>query len=446
MLKNLLFIVLFISLTVQSQNFVKGKIEPVNDYSWVVLYQLKGAKQLYIKNTTIDKGEFSIEIPQNSSKGMYRLLYSQEGNGYVDFIYNNENIELKYNPEEPVVSLEFINSKENKIYSSYKNELAFRMQQLDSVQLSYFKLITESDKNKANNVYEKSLNNFKNFQTQFEEESEGTLASHFIKSGKKYYSNNLLQTPQEYLNSEKLHYFDFIDFNDEVLSNSIFFSGKIIDYVFYLNGSDDIEVQNKLYVNSVQVVLNKIENSNLKSEMITTLLYTFAQIENTVLIDFLIDDFYKKLPESLKNESVINEIQEKVKLAVGKVAPEISWEEKGITKKLSSLNEAENYIVVFWSTGCSHCLVEVPQLYEFTKDITGIKVIAIALENDELDFNHHTSKFEKWTNVLGLNKWQNNIARNYEITSTPTYFVLDKNKTIIAKPDYYEDVKSFFEN
>lgn len=446
MLKNLLFIVLFISLTVQSQNFVKGKIEPVNDYSWVVLYQLKGAKQLYIKNTTIDKGEFSIEIPQNSSKGMYRLLYSQEGNGYVDFIYNNENIELKYNPEEPVVSLEFINSEENKIYSSYKSEGAFRMQQLDSVQLSYFKLTEESGKNSANSFYEKSLNDFKNFQAQFEKNAKGTLASHFIKSGKKYYSNNLLQTPQEYLNSEKLHYFDFIDFNDEVLSNSIFFSGKIIDYVFYLNGSDDIEVQNKLYVNSVQFVLNKIENSNLKSEMITTLLYTFAQIENTILIDFLIDDFYKKLPESLKNESEINEIQEKVKLAVGKEAPEIIWEEKGITKKLSSLNEAENYIVVFWSTGCSHCLVEVPQLYEFTKDITGIKVIAIALENDELDFNHHTSKFEKWTNVLGLNKWQNKIAQNYEITSTPTYFVLDRNKTIIAKPDYFKDVKSFFEN
>lgn len=446
MLKKLLYVVLFISFTVQSQNFVKGKIEPVNDYSWVVLYQLKGAKQLYIKNTTIDNGEFSIEMPQNASKGMYRLLYSQDGNGYIDFIYNNEQVELKYNPEEPILSLAFVNSEENKIYNSYKSELAFRMQELDSVQLSYFKLTEESDKKIASAFYENSLSDFKNFQNKFEKKSEGTLANHFIKSSEKYYSNNLVKTPQQYLNSEKLHYFDFINFNDEVLSNSIFFSGKIIDYVFYLNGSDDVEVQNKLYMDSVQMVLNRIENSNLKSEMITTLLYTFSQIENTILIDFLIDKFYNNLPESVKNDAVIKEIQEKVKLAVGKTAPEFTWEERGTTKKLSSLREAENYIVVFWSTGCSHCLVEIPKLYEFIKDNKETKVIAIALENDELDFNHHTSKFKKWTNVLGLNKWQNEIARSYEITSTPTYFVLDKNKKIIAKPDYFEDVKSFFNN
>ena len=100
--------------------------------------------------------------------------------------------------------------------------------------------------------------------------------------------------------------------------------------------------------------------------------------------------------------------------------------------------------MVFWSTTCSHCLVEIPQLYEFVKDNEAVLVIAIALENDELGFNHHTEKFDTWTNILGLDKWQNSIARNYKISSTPNYFVLDENKKIISKPYDIEAVKNYF--
>jgi thiol-disulfide isomerase/thioredoxin len=101
-------------------------------------------------------------------------------------------------------------------------------------------------------------------------------------------------------------------------------------------------------------------------------------------------------------------------------------------------------MVVFWSTTCSHCLVEVPQLYEFIKDNSEVKVFAIALENDELGFNHYSEIFDKWTNILGLDKWQNKIARDYQINATPNYFILDANKKIISKPYALEDVKNYF--
>lgn len=444
MLKKLLFVIVLVSYTIQSQNIVKGILSPAKDYSWVVLYQLKGAKQLYIKNATILNGAFSIDFPQNASKGMYRLMYSMKNGSFVDFIFNNENVELKFDPENPSETVEFLTSEENKIYHKFLLESANRMQQLDSLQLSFFNLEDENDKNIAKDLYEVSNTKFNEFQTKFENNTKGKLANHFVKSSHKYYSPSIIETPQEYLNSEKKHYFDFINFKDAELLNSTFFSKKVIEYVFYLNGSDDVQVQNALYKNAVQEVFQKIEDVNLKSELLTTLLYTFAQIENTILIDYLINDFYNKLPEELKNATMINEVQEKVKLVVGKTAPEITWEENGAIKTLSKLNNAEYYIVVFWSTECSHCLVEIPQLYEFTKGKPTIHVIAFALEDDEIGFNKHTTKFENWTNILGLGKWQNSIATTYNITSTPTYFVLDKNKKIIAKPDYFMDVETFF--
>jgi thiol-disulfide isomerase/thioredoxin len=447
MFKKLLFSFFLISIGVQSQTYVKGILNPAKDYSWIALYQLKGSEQLYIANTTISNGEFVIELPENTSKGMYRLFYDQQNNGVLDFIYNHENVELKFNPLSPSKTVEFSASEENKIYSKYLIESEIKKRKLDSLQLTFFKLKEENKKNSSKNLYQQARNNFNQFQKQFETNSKGKLANHFITSSNKYYAENLFEVPQKYLNSEKLHYFDFINFEDQELRNSIFMSEKIIAYVFYLNRSNDVDVQNGLYKYAVNEVLFKMgENTALKSEILTTLLFTFAQIENTILIDFLLNNFYLKLPENFIDKTVIKEVQVTVKLAVGKIAPEITWQEDGTIKTLSKLDIAENYIVVFWSTSCSHCLNEIPQLYEFVKDNPAIHVVAIALENDELGFNEHTPKYVKFTNVLGLNKWQNAIANEYEITSTPTYFVLDKHKKIISKPEFFKDVKAFFEN
>ena len=372
-------------------------------------------------------------------------MYSQEGNGFVDFIYNKENIELTFNPASPVESIKFLNSEENEKFHEYKNELAHRIPKLDSLQRVYFSLKEDLKKIEINKKYKEAYNDFYEFQNKYENSTKGSLANHFIKSSKKYYAPNLIASPQEYLNSEKQHYFDFIDFDDKELRNSIFLTQKVVDYVFYLNGSDDIQVQNLLFKGAVNAVFSNINDDGLRSEMVTILLHSFSQVENTVLIEYIIKNYFNTLPEAFKDYKLIDQIQERVKLAVGKTAPDFSWNYKGELKKLSEIDIAENYIVVFWSTTCSHCLKEVPQLYEYIKNNTNVYVIAIALESDDLGFNHHTSSFVNWTNVLGLNKWQNEIARDYEITSTPSYFVLDSNKKIIAKPEYFKDVKNIFD-
>ena len=114
--------------------------------------------------------------------------------------------------------------------------------------------------------------------------------------------------------------------------------------------------------------------------------------------------------------------------------------------KLSSLNESENYVLVFWSTSCSHCLLEIPQLHTFLKNKKNIKVIAFALEKDAFVWkNFSKTNLYGWHNVFGLKKWENEVAKTYKIVSTPSYFVLNKNKKIIAKPEEMEGLKALFE-
>jgi len=99
-------------------------------------------------------------------------------------------------------------------------------------------------------------------------------------------------------------------------------------------------------------------------------------------------------------------------------------------------------VLVFWSTSCSHCLKEIPELHNFSQDKKDIKVVAFAMEKNNLSWSSLKITLPNWHHVLGLNKWENKTARTYNIYATPTYFVLDENKKIIAKPNNLEELKT----
>jgi len=445
MLKKVAFIVLLFSLSVNSQSYIKGSLNSTKKYSWIVLYQLKSTKQHYIADTSIVDGRFTIEFPKNASKGMYRLTYDLENNGYVDFIYNNEIITLEFDPENALNTLVFSTSEENKLYREYLGAINPIQNMLDSLQIGYFTIKDADQRKSTNELYLNFTKNKRDIQDQFEKKSIGKLANHFIKSNNRYSAPNLVNTPQEYLNSEKKHFFDFLNFKDSVLMNATFLSEKVVNYVFHMNDSDDEAIQNMLYKKAVNEVMEIISDDFVKSEILTSLLYAFAQIENNTLTHYLIDDFYNKLPPSYISSELIADIKSRIKLAVGNNAPEITWTENGTEKKLSEINNADNYVLVFWSTTCSHCLDEIPKFYDYINNKSEVHVIAIALEENRNGFDKYTSTYTKWTNILGLKKWENSIAKTYDINATPTYFILDKNKKIIAKPEYFEDVKGFLE-
>ncbi|MDP3358187.1 MAG: TlpA disulfide reductase family protein [Lutibacter sp.] len=448
MLKKIWIAILFISVGVQSQNSITGTVSPKNDLvTRVILYQLKGAKQVYISNSKIDNDQFKLEIPQGTEAGMYRLSFTPAGFGFADFLFNQENISLKFDSRNLDNSVAFLTSEENKTYANYLVETLKVQHKLDSLQIAFFGLKDKKQDEIALDLYVKNLSDYTNIQNQYEEKTEGKLANHFIKATRKYFAPSLFVSPQEYLNSVKQHYFDFTNFDNPVLMKAAFFGEKAIEYLFYLNVSDDLLVQNALYKNAINEVMQKVGGNNeVKSEILTSLIYAFEEFENLAMAGFVIDEFYDKLPANLKDEALIDEMRSKIKLAIGNVAPEIIWEENGVQKKLSDLNVADNYILVFWSTTCSHCLLEIPKLYEFTMGNDAIHVIAVALEDHKKDYEQFTAKLPLFTNILGLKKWENEMAKEYKINATPTYFILDKDKIILAKPEHFKDVKAYFEN
>ena len=103
--------------------------------------------------------------------------------------------------------------------------------------------------------------------------------------------------------------------------------------------------------------------------------------------------------------------------------------------------------VAFWDPHCGHCKTEVPRLDSFYKakwKSEGVKVMAVCtnesvvddwkkfiVENKLTDWYHGYETQEKRTQLAANN--QADYRQLYDITQTPTFFLLDENKRIIAK-------------
>ena len=441
----LIFLSLSFSLFSQESNTIKIKMEPALS-NRVVLYSAYGSQQKYVSYVDSDTGVFNLIIPKEQKKGMYRLVFDQKTMNYVDFLYLGKSFEVQFNPLETNLIPVFTESDANTRYYNDLNEIGLKQQKIDSLQVVYFQEKDSIVLQNLKNSYVLEQESVKTYITNLENTEQNQIIKDLIKANTRIQPQEPIRNPEEYLPFVKEHYFDTVDFSNDNLIHSSVLIDKVMDYVFYLTVSRDYETQNKLYEKAVDDILQRIDNQKLKSGFIQALIQSFAKEENIGLTDYLFTDYYDKLPLESQNIDFKNTMQQDLKTAVGRTAGEIVWIEKNKSLKLSTLDGYDNYIIVFWSTTCPHCMKELPKLYEYTKDSKKIKVLAIGMETEESQgaWKSETYYYPEFTHILALDKWENPIARSYNVFATPNYFVLDADKKIIDKPYELIDLKVFF--
>lgn len=119
---------------------------------------------------------------------------------------------------------------------------------------------------------------------------------------------------------------------------------------------------------------------------------------------------------------------------------------KGINTPLYNINS--DYIVIcFWDPTCSHCRVQVPRLdsmYNAKWKNEGVKMYGVLTETQDKDLWIQFIKdhnMNEWTNVYETDAQKKMVSdakkpsykQLYDVVQTPTLYLLDKDKKIIAK-------------
>lgn len=436
MTKKIFFLFALLPSFLFAQHSIKGTFTPAEEFEFVILYKVTPTTSIYVNNAKIDAaGKFEFKLDSTVTKGMYRIVYAAPQDEYnFDLIYNTkEDVELSFNLEDGVT---YINSQENLLLDAYSKNL-----QLLSKNIHAFYTSANQNKKSFDSVF-KVLSEK---QIEFEKETEGLIASHFIKASRPYIPSEI-EDAESYSKNLKLHYFKNIDFGNETLQSSRFLIETVLNYVLTFKNEED---KNSSYQSNIDDAIKAIgDNPIIKNTILKVLWTHFAEAETETVANYIADKYLFDLAKN--EETLLGKLSVFKNTSINATAPDFNLEipkgEKVEVIKLLNYDQAEQYLLVFWSSTCSHCLEELPKLQKYVNALEegSLKVIAVGLEDDISRWKNKTYDFPSFIHVFGEGKWDNEIGNAYGVTATPTYFVLDKNKKIIAKPYDFPAFENYY--
>ena len=414
-----------------SQLQIKGTFSPPNEFKTTMLYHLSGGSSDYVSYGTVNaQGDMQIELGASVPSGIYRLVYAlPQADHNFEFIYDaNEDVVFNFDMDSGV---EFIDSKENQLFHSYT-------QAINAAQKELLQMYSKSPMDSQ--LYKLRSQKIDSIQKTYTALSKGTIAAQFITASQPYIPSKP-EDANTYTRNLKAHYFEAIDFQDSVLQSSNFLIDKSFNYILQLHTSKTPSFQD--FKANVDAVCQQF--SIAKPEFQLTSLVALkdfliaSQLE--FLAVYLTKTYILPLAHQLKDLDQVVKLEDFVRVAIGVKAPDFLIENQ---TSLYDLDDATNYLLIFWSSDCGHCLNELPEVYSYflSHPEKDLKVIAVGLEKTTEKWQEMIKQWPKFTHVLAEGKWENDLPKRYVVEATPSYFILDANKAITSKPYLLKDLTS----
>lgn len=256
----------------------------------------------------------------------------------------------------------------------------------------------------------------------------------------------LIVTPAVAQNEAMKAYWDDMDFSDTTLIGSKQLDDKMVEFFFSFTDGDEHRFDS-LSIAGLDVLLKKAKiNMRMYEYVLGFALNGYSAMGRDAVTDYLLN--YPQIAEGeitmgqgVRLDSIAEPYQ---KIRVGVKAPDVV----GTTidgKQYDLYNsEAQRVIVFFWSTDCEYChdfLTQIRKNLNLKSDFE-LVTFALAESRDEVAESVKKMRLSGYHFHDDL-RWESKAFLDYHITSTPTVFVLDKDKTIVCKPYDWYDLKEW---
>ena len=241
-------------------------------------------------------------------------------------------------------------------------------------------------------------------------------------------------------------YWKDVDFSDTALISSKTLSDKLVNY-FYSFTDGDEQRFDSLSIAGLSVVLGKAKvNMKYYEYILEFALNGYTNIGRTQVVDYLLNypmllEGEVSMKEGLRLDSITEPYQ---RVKVGVKAPDYS----GVTIDDKSFHlygsQAKYCIVFFFFFFCEYChdfLVQIRKNLDLKSDF---ELVTFALAENQDDVERAVKKMR----LPGFHfydelRWEGKAFLDYHVSSTPTVFVLDKDKMIVCKPYDWKELKEW---
>jgi thiol-disulfide isomerase/thioredoxin len=466
-MRKIFYFILFSIIPLSSFGQLKNGYEieiTINDLKDSTVYMAyhMGDKQ-FIKDTLkLDGlGHGILHGREALPQGIYMIVLP--GRKYFEFLISSDQyFSVSCTNSDYFRTLKFSGSEENSAFLNYQKKWM-------SLQQRAGLLSKRIQNNKQNNdslrildsIQKNQEGNMKTYLKSVIKENNGNLLSTLVKAllpidipefsvpiG--YAKRDSLKWIWSYLYN-KDHYFDNVDLTDEKLLRTPILYSRLNSFftTVVIQSPDSINKE-------IDKLIAKCRNNYKIYQFVAAYLFNhFRESEimghDAVMVK-IADDIYLSGKADWVTKEFKSDLKKQIDLIrpnlIGKKAENIVMD--SYKEKFVSLYDVDKEftILYFWEPDCGHCKEATPKLkayYEKPKDYS-VEVFAVCTTSDKA----------KWTKYIEDNKltwtngWDPNRASHfdfyYNIQSTPTVYILDKNKKIIAKKLSIEEIGPFIDN
>ena len=251
----------------------------------------------------------------------------------------------------------------------------------------------------------------------------------------------------------KKHYWDHFALNDPRMFRTPIYNRKVDKYFKYF-----VPMQPDSVDNAIDEVIKKAEPC---SECVSYLVWKFTvEYQNPKYMGFdkvfvhMVDHYFAKEPIENTTPSILKLLKKRANslrpLLLGKKAPQlVLMDTTGRYIGFESLPNSYT-LLLFWDYKCGVCRQQMKELVPFYNKYAkkyDLAVYGICI-NPDLKKWKAAVKNRKlpWINVNGTRSTKGDFTKTYDIKGTPQFFLLDKNKRIIAKQFSVNQLKEILDN
>lgn len=419
----------------------------INGYSqdrvlWAALY---GDEINILDTIHRSEDKFEYMIPFGTLPGVYRLLFD-EGSKQLDVVYNNENIYLRTNFKAILDNLEVAQSATTRKFHRFMQAKAY-IRYKQRTLIDFLSQFPEIDP-----FYEKASNKYMKLAEEMNDSIEritsgNEFLSTLLRNEKELVPDRLL-TGKDFEEFRKATYFKGKDYSDELILRSQLYPDQLLTYLGYYREPDFTKTQQEAaFATAIDTIIKYTRgNPEVFDFTINYLIEGFKRFGFDELVNHIAERTASEI--NCINEDRRAEMQEKLtriqSTAIGAKAPALVMENiTGIEVALHDI-ESEKTLLVFWASWCPHCMEMLPKLKEYAKEHPGMMVVAVSLDTEEAEWKKAASNYD-WIHLSSLKGWETQAVDDYFVYGTPSFFLLDNNKTILHKSGTLREVIDFME-
>lgn len=428
---------------------ITGHINGLKDTTCFLAHYF-GATQYIPKDTArVDgAGNLIFEGKKSLPQGLYLVVAPK--NRYVQFLVtDDQQFSFETDTINVIQTMKVTGSKENELFYAYQQKLNKLFTEVQTLNAQ------KSSQNEATiKALQKQASDYRN---QFLKDNAGTFTVKLFKASTEPEVPNAPKAANGrpdsvwVFNYFKSHFWDDFDFSDERFIRTPFLQQKIDRYIKELT----VQVPDSL-IKAADYVVNKAIAGKNKEIRYYTIYYITSPYEKPTvngtdgLFVHMFEKYYATGIMTVSDSSTLRSVGERVASMkpnlVGKVlvAPVIT---DTLRKPIIMQNIKADYTVVFfYSPTCGHCRESAPKLQKFADEYKGkgVEVLAIAIDQDMQEWKKFIREFKLGNAINGMDLAnRTNYAKQYDVWTTPTVYVLDKAKRIIARKLPVEQVEDF---